>query len=424
GVLDGAQCLPSGQHWKASEARVEESAATIAQSLSESVDRLGSNTARLEGVAGKTLDDVATLARSFDDHGRMLASASDLLASAQSNLTGTLSERAESIDQLTDGLLRKSEEVSSVLQAFEGNVLTAITSVGDRATRSTGDVAATVRQTADDAITRFEEATAEMRRISDSIRTDLASTREEVRRGVMELPDETRESANAMRRAVSEQINALKDLSRIVEDSGRALDISEGPRAKKPIARTSGANAPAGSGYGAADDALNALAATPLRQNAEPRSVRPEPKPAASKRQASGETFVSDLLRRASEPEDNYRAGNQSNQPKLGENADIASAVDTNAMQEAWRRYRDGERNVFTRQMYTLRGQRTFDDVKRRYETDSAFRASIDQYITDFENLLNEVNRNDRSGRQVDQQLVSDTGKVYTLMAHASGRLR
>ncbi|MEO1749095.1 MAG: hypothetical protein AAFR27_10870, partial [Pseudomonadota bacterium] len=133
---------------------------------------------------------------------------------------------------------------------------------------------------------------------------------------------------------------------------------------------------------------------------------------------------VSDLLRRASAPEDNYRGTGQTTQPKLGENADIANAVDSSAMREAWTRYRNGERNVFTRQLYTLRGQRTFDDVKQRYETDSNFRSSIDQYITDFENLLNEMNRSDRTGRQVDQQLMSDTGKVYTLMAHASGRLR
>ncbi|MEL6200794.1 MAG: kinesin, partial [Pseudomonadota bacterium] len=197
-----------------------------------------------------------------------------------------------------------------------------------------------------------------------------------------------------------------------------------GPRAKKPSTRTFGANAPTGSGYGAADDALSTLAATPLRQSSAPRAAKAEARPAAPQRQSNGDTFVSDLLRRASEPEDNYRGAGQTTQTKLGENADIANAVDSNAMREAWARYRNGERNVFTRQLYTLRGQRTFDDVKQRYENDSNFRSSIDQYITDFENLLNDMNRSDRTGRQVDQQLMSDTGKVYTLMAHASGRLR
>ncbi len=41
--------------------------------------------------------------------------------------------------------------------------------------------------------------------------------------------------------------------------------------------------------------------------------------------------------------------------------------------------YRRGERNVFTRRLYTLKGQQTFDDIKRKYQTDGEFRRAVDR---------------------------------------------
>ena len=102
---------------------------------------------------------------------------------------------------------------------------------------------------------------------------------------------------------------------------------------------------------------------------------------------------------------------------------DIARAIDHEAALDLWDRYRRGERNVFTRRLYTLRGQQTFEDMKRRYESDATFAASVDRYISDFERLLEDVSHNDRDGTVSQTYLTSDTGKVYTMLAHASGRL-
>ena len=40
----------------------------------------------------------------------------------------------------------------------------------------------------------------------------------------------------------------------------------------------------------------------------------------------------------------------------------------------------------------------------------------------DFEKLLSDVARNDRDNMMTQTYLTSDTGKVYTMLAHASGR--
>ncbi|WP_288971655.1 hypothetical protein, partial [uncultured Mesorhizobium sp.] len=103
---------------------------------------------------------------------------------------------------------------------------------------------------------------------------------------------------------------------------------------------------------------------------------------------------------------------------------DIARAIDHDASIELWNRYRRGERDVFTRRLYTLKGQQTFDEIRRKYQSEAEFRAAVDRYCDDFEKLLKDVSRNDRDNMISQTYLTSDTGKVYTMLAHASGRLR
>jgi len=90
---------------------------------------------------------------------------------------------------------------------------------------------------------------------------------------------------------------------------------------------------------------------------------------------------------------------------------------------DLWRRYQRGERDVFTRRLYTLKGQQTFDEIKRKYDREPEFRTAVDRYIADFEKLLSDVARTDRDRSVTQSYLTSDTGKVYTMLAHAAGRL-
>src|SRR6185369_7242755 len=101
---------------------------------------------------------------------------------------------------------------------------------------------------------------------------------------------------------------------------------------------------------------------------------------------------------------------------------DIARAIDHDASVELWERHRRGERNLFTRRLYTLQGQQTFDEIRKKYQRDEDFRSAVDRYISDFEKLLGEVSRNSKDRNAGNAYLTSDTGKVYTMLAHASGR--
>ncbi|MDI6838297.1 MAG: hypothetical protein QMD99_21620, partial [Rhizobiaceae bacterium] len=171
-----------------------------------------------------------------------------------------------------------------------------------------------------------------------------------------------------------------------------------------------------------------------------------EQKAAVSTTPARQETggWISDLLRGASRDEQEPNAAQaRSAQPKATEPApraadsrnprhmveslnslsvDIARAIDHDASVELWRRYQRGERDVFTRRLYTLKGQQTFDEIKRKYDREPEFRVAVDRYIADFEKLLADVARTDRDKTVTQSYLTSDTGKVYTMLAHAAGR--
>ena len=62
------------------------------------------------------------------------------------------------------------------------------------------------------------------------------------------------------------------------------------------------------------------------------------------------------------------------------------------------------------------------DEIRRKYSSEPEFRRAVDRYVDDFERLLKDVAAKDRDNIMTQTYLTSDTGKVYTMLAHASGR--
>jgi hypothetical protein len=77
---------------------------------------------------------------------------------------------------------------------------------------------------------------------------------------------------------------------------------------------------------------------------------------------------------------------------------------------------------VFTKRLYTMQGQRTFEEIRKRYRADREFKQTVDRYITEFERLLDDVSQDERGAAVARTYLTSETGKVYTMLAHAAGR--
>ena len=144
--------------------------------------------------------------------------------------------------------------------------------------------------------------------------------------------------------------------------------------------------------------------------------------------------WLSDLLSRASQDRDD--AGGRGSPPPRDPDAgtphsiesldslavDIVHMIDHDAAADLWDRYRRGERNVFTRELYIMQGQEALEEIRRKYRSDRAFRRTVDRYIGEFERLLEEVSRDDRGQVVARTYLTSETGKVYAMLAHAARR--
>jgi hypothetical protein len=329
---------------------------------------------------------------------------------------------------------------------------------------------------------RFSEAVQGMKQMAAEMQRELEATRGELRRGVFELPQETAESASQMRRVIVDQIEALAELNRIVARHGRNLDAVEPVRRTReepalavvggrndlpprnentprnemppprPVQRSEPANfAPAARRATTEVPSLTPAPATPGRgwltdllsrasrdENEPPRETQreiqretqrepqrdPQREPQREpQRDIQREPAPREIARETAPPRPSEdRPPRHSIESLDSLSVDIARMIDHDAAADLWDRYKRGERNVFTRRLYTLQGQQAFDDIRKKYRSDREFKQTVDRYISEFERLLDEVSRDDRGQVVARTYLTSETGKVYTMLAHAAGR--
>ena len=330
---------------------------------------------------------------------------------------------------------------------------------------------------------QFDNASRGMRDAAQKTATDLDSIRQEMQRRMEGLPQQTAQATAAIRKALADQLKEIEAITPVLTRPQLAGQSAESygqpqlqgngtepyrqpqlPPRREPLAlrndegrpapeydapsppqfdargRPAGATPQAASDLGLVADSLaqQLSGASHIDQRGAP---RPQGQPAQYPSQAEqrqpdrrGEAWsVNDLLAKAdtsSHPQrpDPYAAraphpqpANQAPSLRLDE---IARAMDHRTAAEVWQRFRAGEQGVLGRHLYSLDGQATFDEISRRYGRDGDFRATVDRYIGDFERLLHEAEQNDPEGRMLQNYMTSETGRVYLLLAHASGRLR
>lgn len=97
--------------------------------------------------------------------------------------------------------------------------------------------------------------------------------------------------------------------------------------------------------------------------------------------------------------------------------------IDDEVAADLWERRGRGERNVSWRRLYTPQGRRAYEEMRKRYKSDREFREAADRYIGEFDRLLGEVGHGDGGQVRARNYITSEAGKVYTMLAHAAGRL-
>ncbi|MCC8966062.1 negative regulator of septation ring formation, partial [Bradyrhizobium sp. Pear76] len=428
---------------------------------------------------GKALEDLGALSSQFETHGKALIDAAAVVEQANRSTTASVSERKSALESLVTTIDLRTTDLDQRLSRFTGLLDESLGAAEERArdiarvvaeTAGAGSAAISrqfeaVRQAAEnerqqtvDAMNdlyqqsnaetdaMFKESTEKfsamvtaMKQMASEMHSELEATRNELRRGVLEMPQEAAENTAQMRKVIVDQIEALAELNRIVAHHGRGLDVVSTNRAS--VRHEEPVMAAAAGGRGDVrmrDDARmrdngNSASTLPppdLGMASSRRTEAPSVSPASPN---NGDGWLSDLLNRSDAPPPAPQGRDAQQRPRPQQqpaanpleslSLDIGRLMDRTLAAEMWDRYQRGENKAFSKRLYTPAGQKAFDEVARKYRADRGFKQTVDRYIAEFERLLDEVARDGRGQQELSSHLTSETGLVYTLLAHAAGRL-
>ncbi|HEY5217215.1 MAG TPA: hypothetical protein VIJ17_10040, partial [Pseudolabrys sp.] len=401
----------------------------------------------LEAASSRARDVARVVSESSTEGSRAIAEQYNRVREQADEITRVVSDAtvegsraiAEQYDRVRenaeDERHRAAEAMRKVYEQTAGDTHALFQDASDRFAETVHDM----KQMATEMQRELQVTRAEMNR-------ELEATRSELRRGVFELPQETADSAAQMRRVIVDQIEALAELNRIVARHGRNLDAVEPVRRAReeaPLAIVGGRSEVAPPRQEARNE-LPPRAAPRNDVGSFATAARRAEAPSLSPAQAgAGRGWITDLLSRASREESEPAREFQRETPREpvreppreaprapeertvrhsiesldSLSVDIARMIDHDAAADLWDRYKRGERNVFTRRLYTLQGQQAFDEIRKKYRADREFKQTVDRYIGEFERLLDEVSRDDRGQVVARTYLTSETGKVYTMLA-------
>jgi hypothetical protein len=102
---------------------------------------------------------------------------------------------------------------------------------------------------------------------------------------------------------------------------------------------------------------------------------------------------------------------------------DIVEAVDSELPRDLEKKFTGGQSDVYTHYLLEKQGARLPRIVERRYKAERLMRGRVDAYMRLFERLLDTFAETPQGDQLVDASLASESGKLYLLLAQASGRI-
>ena len=440
---------------------MQQTANQVGAQSKEAVSVLTSQTQTLREVSRGLLEQIHGLTQRFENQGQAILTAAKALDSSNTKIDSILEGRHQAIIALLHTVNTKSKDLDNMMRSYAGMVENAMShaearakQVGSALARDTSGQAqaalAQIERLREEAQAHTARAVNDLKGSFETVITQIGRQLEQMRgtfdntsRGMREAAQSTATISTACvrrcrsawrrcpstprkrpppsaKRSPSNCERSRRSRRRCRANAGRAAPDPYRASAPLPQFDERGRQSPDGDIGQVAGGLAQQLAGVP--SYAPPRGQGP----------AGGQWSVGDLLTRASAPDQGYGGG-----PGFGTRApapaqpggqlrldEIARAIDYRTAAEVWQRFRAGERGVLGRHIYNLDGQTTFDEIARRYGLEGDFRMTVDRYIADFERLLGEAEASDPDGRMLQNYLTSESGRVYLLLAHASGRLR
>ena len=448
-------------------AAVRRTSENITRQSVKAIEGLSSQSELLKSVSENLLAQINNVTNRFESQGQSIMLAANALESANYKIDATLQNRQEQLAETLERLSGKAEEMSRLMYGASSSLEGSLTQAEQRARQLTQEltkgaearsrsaiaeiermkIAANVeadrafdeltarfarvsRQVTEQLAqlqTQFNATSAEVRNHAQRAAAELATEQARLRKQIEALPHTTRESSEAVRKALSDQVRALEELTNLTAREAVRRDVMPPSEpipggALTPIAPSP--EPPRQRSLSSLTSTLaNELGQRQRRTGQSAFSDLPEPE------SPSESWSLGDLLARASRDEDvNQRQHHQQPPPPAPSRPALdidllARALDQATASAIWSRFRAGQRGIMVRSIYSTEGRAAFDEVSRRYRSDPAFRQMVDRYLDDFEQSLRDAEHQTGGTQLLANQLVSDTGRVYLFLAHASGRL-
>ena len=447
---------------------MQQTAQQVGAQSKEAVGILTSQTGNLREVSKGLLEQIHGLTQRFESQGQAILTAAKALDSSNAKIDSILEGRHQSIIALLHTVNTKAQELDGMMGNYAGIVEGALTQAEARAKQVTTALGRDTAGQAQQALAQIEKLRDEaqahtaravtdlkgsfetvitqigrqleqmrgqfdhtsrgMREAARQTATDLDALRQEMQKRMDTLPEQTAQATAAIRKALNDQFREIEAMTPSL------------PRAGAPTASMGHGNMGGGNPY--PQPAPQPAPFPPRAEEHRPAGgdygLPPMPRFDARGHQVSGPYEAADLDRNAGGLAQQLsnasgRGGWTPAEPSRGPAAsgagqlridELSRAIDNRTAADVWYRMRAGERGVLGRHIYTYEGQATFDEISGRYDRDGEFRNTVDRYIADFERLLAEAEQSDPAGNMLQNYLTSETGRVYLLLAHASGRLR
>ncbi|MGL4395502.1 MAG: hypothetical protein ACRCS9_03080 [Hyphomicrobium sp.] len=415
------------------------------QSL-KAIEGLANQSDMLKNVSESLLDQINSVTNRFENQGHAIMAAAHTLENANHKIENTLQNRHQELSHTLDRFSGKADEFGRIVHDYSSNLEGSFSSIENRTRALTQELQSGTESRSREILkelervknlteaesertinslksrvsnvsgelskelqgwsSRFDSDADEARRRAAETVAELSREQARIREEAARLPATTRETADAMRRALQDQLKALDQLNQISTRTASMHDVvPPAPvvqRLQPQAALPQAASAPA------------QPAADATRETTRGRAAR-----------AGGEGregwSLGDLLARASH-EDEPAADAPASKPFRLDVSVIARAIDPSTASAVWNRFRAGQRNIMVRSIYTPETRVVFDEIQRKIKIDAELTQTIMRYLADFERIIKEADARDPTGRLTHTHLVSDTGRVYLFLAHAAGR--
>jgi ABC-type transporter Mla subunit MlaD len=423
------------------------------QSL-KAMEGLAHQSEMLKGISQNLLTQISGLTGRFENQGEAILTAASALESANFKIDETLQTRHADLTHTLERLSGKADEFANFVQGYSSSIEGSVTEADERArgeidrlrTQAIAESERTLEDlrqrlsTVSNSMTselgsltdRFSNTSEDMRREAARAVNEIAAEQNRLREQLENLPLAAQESSESMRRALHDQIRALDQLSQLTSRAAMQRDVISPPQAapqpppqQRPAPPPPPPRQPMPQDTARSLTSLSSTIAAELgNRQRQARPMQPPPRPTDEREGWS----LGDLLARASQDED----GGQASQPGPAQRAApafnldleaIAHALDAATADAVWARLRSGQRGVMVRSIYSSRGTALYDEVSQRCRSDIELSRAISRYLADFERAVMESDQRDPTGQLTHSQLISDAGRVYLFLAHASGRL-